>query len=149
MTSSRPAALIVEDQPFIGLVASDILRESGFETFHAYDANDAVELLGAHPEIEVVVAGTDLPGEMSGLELCRRVSERRPDVQLVLTAAGEDLSRPTCQTARAFCTSLMRAASSGPWSPPSRFSPTPDPSRTGVWVKSSGCPVIQRVAGVL
>ena len=45
--------------------------------------------LGAHPEIEVVVAGADLPGEMSGLELCRRVSERRPDVQLVLTAAGE------------------------------------------------------------
>ena len=89
MTSSRPAALIVEDQPFIGLVASDILRESGFETFHAYDANDAVELLGEHPEIEVVVAGADLPGEMSGLELCRRVSERRPDVQLVLTAAGE------------------------------------------------------------
>ena len=41
MTPSRPAALIVEDQPFIGLVASDILRESGFDTFHAYDAVDA------------------------------------------------------------------------------------------------------------
>ena len=84
MTSSRPAALIVEDQPFIGLVASDILRESGFETFHAYDANDAVELLGAHPEIEVVVAGADLPGEMSGLELCRRFRAAQP----VLAAAA-------------------------------------------------------------
>lgn len=55
MTASRPAALIVEDQPFIGMVASDILRETGFQTFHAYDANDAAAVLQEHPEIEVVV----------------------------------------------------------------------------------------------
>jgi len=55
MKPSRPAALIVEDQPFVGMVASDILRESGFDTFHAYDASDATAVLEAHPEIEVVV----------------------------------------------------------------------------------------------
>lgn len=88
MTSSRPAALIVEDQPFVGMVASDILRESGFDTFHAYDANDAAAVLEQHPEIEVVVTEADLPGEVNGLELCRRVSQQRPDVQLVVTAAG-------------------------------------------------------------
>jgi CheY-like chemotaxis protein len=88
MTSSRPAALIVEDQPFVGMVASDILRESGFDTFHAYDANDAAAVLEQHPEIEVVVTEADLPGEVNGLELCRRLSQQRPDVQLVVTAAG-------------------------------------------------------------
>ena len=88
MPPSRPAALIVEDQPFVGLVASDILRESGFQTFHASDANDAATVLREHPEIEVVVADADLPGEVSGVELCRRVSRERPDVQLVVTAAG-------------------------------------------------------------
>ena len=62
MTSSRPAALIVEDQPFIGMVASDILRETGFETFHAYDANDAAAVLQDHPEIEVVVIEVDPSG---------------------------------------------------------------------------------------
>ena len=84
MPSSRPAALIVEDQPFVGLVASDILRESGFETFHAYDANDAAAVLREHPEIAVVVADA----ELQGVELCRRVSRERPNVQLVVTAAG-------------------------------------------------------------
>ncbi|MEA3067823.1 MAG: hypothetical protein QOK41_1230 [Sphingomonadales bacterium] len=91
MTPSRPAALIVEDQPFVGLVASDILRESGFETFHAYDAQGAVELLVEHPEIEVLLTEAQLPGDVDGLELCRRVSLQRPDVQLVVTAAGRDL----------------------------------------------------------
>jgi CheY-like chemotaxis protein len=91
MTSSRPAALIVEDQPFIGLVASDILRESGFHTFHAYDASDAAVVLAEHPEIEVVVTDAELPGEMTGLDLCRRVSAERPNVQLVVTAASSEL----------------------------------------------------------
>jgi CheY-like chemotaxis protein len=88
MTPSRPAALIVEDQPFVGMVASDILRESGFETFYAYDASDAAAVLDQHPEIEVIVTEADLPGDVTGLELCRRVSRERPNVQLVVTSAG-------------------------------------------------------------
>ena len=91
MPSSRPAALIVEDQPFVGMVVSDILRESGFETFHAYDAEAAAQVLDEHPEIEVMVTEAHLPGEVTGLELCRRVSLQRPDVQLVVTAATPEL----------------------------------------------------------
>jgi len=91
MAPSRPAALIVEDQPFIGMVASDILHESGFQTFHAYDAHNASQVLDEHPEIEVVVAEAQLAGG-DGLEFARRVSRERPGVQLVLTAAGDELS---------------------------------------------------------
>jgi CheY-like chemotaxis protein len=68
------------------MVASDILQESGFETFHAYDAEAAAELLEAHPEIEVIVTEAQLPGDVNGVELCHRVSLERPDVQLVVTA---------------------------------------------------------------
>ncbi len=91
MTPSWPAALIVEDQPFIGMVASDILRESGFQTFHACDAQNARQVLDEHPEIEVVVAEAQLAGG-DGLEFARRLSRERPGVQLVVTAAGEELS---------------------------------------------------------
>lgn len=91
MMPSRPAALIVEDQPFVGMVASDILRETGFQTFHAYDAESATQLLDEHPEIEVIVAEAQLQGDMNGLELCRWVSQHRPEVQLVLTAASPEL----------------------------------------------------------
>jgi CheY-like chemotaxis protein len=90
---SRPAALIVEDQPFVGMVASDILRESGFETFHAYDARAAVVLLDEHPEIELVVTEAVLPGPVDGLELARHLSRERPDVQLVVTSAERDFAQ--------------------------------------------------------
>lgn len=92
MTPGRPAALIVEDKPFVGLVASDILRESGFDTFHAYDASDATAVLEQHPEIEVMITGAELPGPVNGLELARQVSRERPNVQLVVTAAGKHLT---------------------------------------------------------
>ena len=92
MPAHRRAALIVEDQPFIGLVASDILRDSGFVTFHAYDAQAAEGLLAEHPEIDVLVCGADLPGSVDGLEFARRVSQQRPDVQLVVTASGREPS---------------------------------------------------------
>jgi DNA-binding response OmpR family regulator len=88
---TQPAALIVEDQPFVGMVASDILHESGFKTFHAYDAKDAARLLEEHPEIGVVITEAQLPGDVDGLELCRQVQRQRPHVQLVVTAA-EDFS---------------------------------------------------------
>jgi CheY-like chemotaxis protein len=91
MPANRPAALIVDDQPFVGLVASDILRESGFQTFHAYDATDATAVLAEHPEIEVVVADAELTGDVTGLELCQRVSRERPNIQLVVTASGQDV----------------------------------------------------------
>ena len=83
--------MIVEDQPFVGMVASDILQESGFETFYAYDAETAAKMLDEHPEIEVVVTEAQLPGDVNGVELCRRVSMERPDVQLVVTAATPEL----------------------------------------------------------
>jgi CheY-like chemotaxis protein len=98
MASSRPAALIVEDQPFVGMVASDILKESGFQTFHAYDAEAAARVLDEHPEIELVVTEAQLPGDVTGLELCRRVSLQRPNVQLVVTAARPELHRDKVPT---------------------------------------------------
>lgn len=91
--SGRPAAaLIVDDQPFVGMVASDILRETGFETFHANDASGAMAVLRLHPEIEVLVTEADLSGPMDGLELSRRVSAERPDIQLVVTSSGREFT---------------------------------------------------------
>ncbi len=81
----RPQALIVDGQPFAGMVASDILRETGFDTLHAYDAEDAMALLRSHPEIQVVVTEADLPGSIDGLELSQRVYAERPRVRLLVT----------------------------------------------------------------
>ena len=88
MTLRRPAALIVEDQPFVGLVASDILRDMGFETFQAFDQQRAATMLTEHSEIEVVVTSAR-PG--TGLEFARRMARERPDVSLVVAATDDEI----------------------------------------------------------
>ncbi|HVM37974.1 MAG TPA: response regulator [Sphingomicrobium sp.] len=88
MASSRPAALIVEDQPFVALVASDILEEAGFEPLHACDATTALALLRAHPEIEVMVTDVSLGRADDGVELARSAALERPALKLVVTASS-------------------------------------------------------------
>jgi DNA-binding response OmpR family regulator len=84
MTGSRPAALIVEDQPFIGLVASEILQESGFNTFHAFDASEAAEQLVAHPEIRLMIVEASLASGADGRDFAAEVSRANPGVQVLI-----------------------------------------------------------------
>ena len=37
-----------------------------------------------------MVTGAELPGAVDGLELCHKLSKERPNVQLVVTTAGND-----------------------------------------------------------
>ena len=80
----KRSALIVEDQPFLGMVASDVLRESGFETYHAYDAAEAMAMLRAGPQIDVLVTDADLPGPVNGVQLTQMVSRECPRVRAVI-----------------------------------------------------------------
>ncbi len=89
-SSSRPAALIVEDQPFVGMIASDILRESGFATYHAYDAAEALQRLHEHPEIDVVLTEMELPGEVDGIQLAHHIARERPGTRLVIASDGSE-----------------------------------------------------------
>lgn len=86
MSDGRPAALIVKDQPFIGMVASDILRESGFDTFHAFDATEAMATLREHPEIELMIVEAARTSSDTETNLAMRVAAERPSVQLLISA---------------------------------------------------------------
>lgn len=110
MTTIRPAALIVEDQPFIGMVASDILRESGFNTFHAFDVADASAQLRDHPEIELMIVEAALSSGDSGVEFASRVAADHPGLQLVIAS---DRGNETNVTLPAGARLLTKPFSSG------------------------------------
>ena len=118
MTPKRSAALVVENQPFVGLVASDILEEIGLDTFHAFAADEAISLLRSHPEIELLVTAADLSGPVDGLELTRRVSAERPDVRMVVTAdaasmVGADVPNGTRWLQKPYASADLRALAGG------------------------------------
>ena len=79
--------LVVDDDPAMGEMVVSRLARRGFDATACPSAEDALARLEA-ADVDVVVADVRMPG-MSGLELCTRIAELRPDVPvLVITAFG-------------------------------------------------------------
>src|SRR3954453_17083724 len=80
-----PAVLVVEDAPQIRAIAVQLFQELGCAVFDAYNGREALRILAARPEIEVLFADVRMPG-MSGPELAQVARRLRPDLRIVLTS---------------------------------------------------------------
>jgi two-component system, response regulator PdtaR len=83
---SVPVVLIVEDEILVRLTAVLLLEEAGFATLEAGSADEAIKLLEARKDIQVVFTDINMPGSMDGLRLAHAIRNRWPPVQLVLTS---------------------------------------------------------------
>jgi two-component system, response regulator PdtaR len=82
----RCVVLIVEDEPFVRLTGADILTEAGFEVLEAGNADEALRILEATPEVRVVFSDVEMPGSLDGLGLARHICQRWPSTGIVLTS---------------------------------------------------------------
>ena len=89
MSFSLPKeVLVVEDEPFVRMVAADALTERGIMAWEAGDADEALHVLSEHPNIGLVFTDVNMPGEMDGLGLAHEVNRLRPDVSLIVTSGA-------------------------------------------------------------
>jgi len=78
--------LVVEDDAAMRDLLEQGLTRRGFEVRSHHTAAEALnELLDA--DYDVVLTDLNVPGGMSGVELCRRVADTRPDVPVVVVTA--------------------------------------------------------------
>ncbi len=63
--------LVVEDEETIRIVLSETFQEGGYEVVCAEDAEEALTLLTN--DIGVMFLDLNLPGELDGIELCKRI----------------------------------------------------------------------------
>jgi CheY-like chemotaxis protein len=82
----RRVVLIVEDEPFVRLTGADLLAEAGFEVLEAGNADQALRILEATPEVRVVFSDVEMPGSLDGLDLARHICQRWPSTGIVLTS---------------------------------------------------------------
>ena len=86
------SVLVVEDDATVSEVVAGYLRAAGL---HVEEVADGVTALAAASSLrpDLVVLDLMLPG-LSGIEVCRRLREARPDLPVVmLTALGEESDR--------------------------------------------------------
>src|SRR6202046_5037112 len=90
--SKRPVVLIVEDEFLLRLDAADMIGAAGFEVVEAGNADEAIEILEARPDITVVFTDIQMPGSMDGLKLARAVRGRWPPIKIVATSGHVHVS---------------------------------------------------------
>jgi CheY-like chemotaxis protein len=88
--SNTPPAvvLVVEDDPLLRELAVETVEDGGFVALGAGDADEAIALLRARPDIAVMFTDINMPGSMDGLELAHMVRDRWPPIK-ILVASGQ------------------------------------------------------------
>ncbi len=87
LTNAR--IMVVDDDNSIRRTFANHLAESGYETAVATDATSALASLGAF-DPALVITDVRMPG-MSGLELLAHIKASRPDIDVVVMTAHEDM----------------------------------------------------------
>jgi len=74
--------LVIDDEPSIGEVLGDILRDDGYEVFLAEDGLEGLRVLKTEP-VDVVFLDVWLPGK-GGIDVLEEIKSGWPDVEVVI-----------------------------------------------------------------
>ncbi|MCW8827209.1 MAG: ATP-binding protein, partial [Gammaproteobacteria bacterium] len=78
--------LVVDDEPGLLEIARESLEAMGYQTLAAHNGLQALELLAAHPDIDLIFSDVVMPGGINGYELAEQALENRPELKVLLTS---------------------------------------------------------------
>lgn len=82
--------LLVEDDPDVAALATQMLETIGFDVVQAGTATAALGALANGRQIDIVFSDIMMPGGMSGVDLAREIKRRRPELPVVLTTGNQN-----------------------------------------------------------
>lgn len=62
MGNSRSKIVVADDEIGIRLLIAEVLEEAGFEVLEAWDGTEAVRLIKATPDVDLVITDINMPG---------------------------------------------------------------------------------------
>ena len=93
--------LVVDDEPTIRMLISDVLSEGGYTVIEAEDGPSAMRFLQSDARIDLLITDVGLPGGMNGRQVADAARTSRPDLK-VLFVTGR-ASRRTRLSATVIC----------------------------------------------
>jgi signal transduction histidine kinase/CheY-like chemotaxis protein len=78
--------LVVEDDSGVRALACAMLRDLGYTVLEASNGDQALAMLAAGDDIDIVFSDIIMPGATNGLDIAREVISRRPDLGVILTS---------------------------------------------------------------
>jgi PAS domain S-box-containing protein len=83
--SMNETILVVEDDAGVRSYSNEALAELGYKVIEAANARDALDMLDANSDIQVLFTDIGLPGGMNGRQLAEEALRRRPRLKVLFT----------------------------------------------------------------
>jgi DNA-binding NtrC family response regulator len=90
--ASPATVLVVDDEPFVRVVVAEALAEAGCLTCEAENAETALDLLNANPNIDALVADVRLPGTLDGHQLAIEAYRLCPDLKVIFMTGDSQMA---------------------------------------------------------
>jgi two-component system, response regulator PdtaR len=87
-TSSRLVVLVVEDDFLLRTNAAEMVADAGFDVVEAGNADEAIAILEARPDVHVAFTDIQMAGSMDGLKLAHIVRGRWPPIKIIATSGN-------------------------------------------------------------
>jgi DNA-binding NtrC family response regulator len=84
--TGKTVVLIVDDEPLIMMSVADYMADSGFEPIEALTGDEALSILSARSDIDIVFTDVNMPGRLDGLALSHVIGDRWPVIHTVVTS---------------------------------------------------------------
>ena len=83
--------LIVDDEPTVRMLVTEVLSENAYNILEATDGASAMRILENGQRIDLVITDVGLPGGMNGRQLADAARQQRPDMKvLFITGYAEN-----------------------------------------------------------
>lgn len=89
MISQRtvPVILVVDDEALVRFATVGIFEDAGFRMVEAVSGDQALELLTADSDVQLLFTDVTMPGAIDGLALARQVRDRWPHIAIMIVSA--------------------------------------------------------------
>lgn len=104
MSKTAPVVLVVDDESVVRDMARRILEGDGYKVIEAADGADAVKILDAGSEVDLLMADLEMPN-LAGEEMVRQCRVTHPDLKILYVSGIIDRlfdARPTLWEGESF-----------------------------------------------
>jgi len=91
--SNGQTVLVVDDSADVAEVTSSLFEHLGYDTIYRESAEAALELLEDGTKIDLVFSDIVMPGDMNGLALAQEITNRYPQLPVLLTSGYSDVAQ--------------------------------------------------------
>jgi CheY-like chemotaxis protein len=81
--TSAPVVLLVDDEVGVRVPAAERLRELGYQVLEGGNGPEALRVMNADPNLDLLVTDVGLPNGMNGRQLAELVQQRQPELPVL------------------------------------------------------------------